>query len=1215
MTMRAARLWGVRAVLLSILVTVTLLASAGWMAMGSARTTGAYLPAPLSPVSPTHGPTPQPWSCHGIDKLGTPACGGATPALPTGPLAAAAPGWSSFSVSPPPQSIYDFEMTYDAADGYVVLLGSTAGNGGTEGPTSMWKYSGGSWSALTPAVLPMNCPGSAMAYDDADHEVVYFGGPNVGGSGLPACTSANETWTYHAGVWTQLFPTTSPPGRYGASLTNDSADGYLLLFGGEATWCTATYGWCGDTWKFSAGNWAQVTTTTHPSPRGEAGMAYDVKDGYVLLFGGTNTSGGLNDTWKFSSGAWTQLHPTVSPSVPTPDAFGYDTADAEIVYTTALNYSAYVSEITWTYTGGNWTHVTSAGPTERLGAGVADDPKDGYLLFFGGTGSTGLADSWAFHAGAWTNVTPPTLGPRYYAAEAYDPSTQQVILFGGTYYAGCCVAYANDTWSFNGTGWARVIGSAPPPARTQASLVYDAADGYLLLFGGYSNAGALNDTWEFAAGKWTQLTPGQSPPAVYGGVAAYDGADGYVLLFQGSAGGTWSYHAGVWSNLSKTAGTPPQPVAANPLVYDSTDGYVLFFGTSQPSLTNETWVFHGGKWTDLTNTAGRAPPAISAAALADYPTGGYVLLYEGTGTQDTWSFTNGTWSELFVPAGPSPRFGMAGAFDPKIAAAVFFGGSSTGCSGPSSTCGDTWFWSQNGSPSPLIRAFSATPATLDLGQTTTLSVSTLGGVGPLSFGYSSLPPGCGTSNTSSLLCTPSTTGSFHVVVSVTDSAKDVVTAATALVVNAALGVGPFAASPASLTVGGTTVLSATVTGGTSAFLYAYTGLPPGCASQTVPALPCTPTGVGNYSVTVTVTDAAGVSVSATTALTVVPAGGSTGPQVYSFAAVPAAIVLGNSTNISVDARGGVPPLVYAYAGLPAGCTSANVSTLVCTPTSAGTFTLTVSVKDSAGSALSVTTNFTVYPVGGGAGLTVSAFAATPGLVMVGQATVIDVLAAGGVGPIGYSYSNLPPGCAGSNVSSLPCQPSSAGNYSIHVTVFDAAGHRAGVRAALAVLTATGGVGPSISAFFVTPAATTVGSNVTIVVSVSAGTLPLTYVYAGLPGGCLSRDTPVVECVPTAAGNFSVTVHVTDALGRTVNASAPLSVAPARTVGPPGTSGASPSLFETPAGLTALAAVGVAVALALALILERRNRRRREGRALVRALETQPIEDGPDGPGA
>ena len=80
-------------------------------------------------------------------------------------------------------------------------------------------------------------------------------------------------------------------------MTYHAADGYVLLFGGANLSASL-----GDTWKFSAGSWTQLSPSTSPNPRGDAAMVYDAADHEVVFFGGTNSTKTFTDTWAFSGG-------------------------------------------------------------------------------------------------------------------------------------------------------------------------------------------------------------------------------------------------------------------------------------------------------------------------------------------------------------------------------------------------------------------------------------------------------------------------------------------------------------------------------------------------------------------------------------------------------------------------------------------------------------------------------------------------------------------------------------------------------------------------------------------------------------------------------------------------------------------------------------------------------------------------------------------------
>jgi PKD repeat protein len=69
---------------------------------------------------------------------------------------------------------------------------------------------------------------------------------------------------------------------------------------------------------------------------------------------------------------------------------------------------------------------------------------------------------------------------------------------------------------------------------------------------------------------------------------------------------------------------------------------------------------------------------------------------------------------------------------------------------------------------PSITSFTLTPANLDIGQRVTFLVSTSGGNGSLTYSYADLPTGCSSTNSGSFSCTPTSSGTYDVRVTVTD---------------------------------------------------------------------------------------------------------------------------------------------------------------------------------------------------------------------------------------------------------------------------------------------------------------------------------------------------------------------------------------------------------------------------------------------------------------
>ncbi|MCI4323800.1 MAG: hypothetical protein L3K03_07280 [Thermoplasmata archaeon] len=165
---------------------------------------------------------------------------------------------------------------------------------------------GARWVNLTGSLDPVPTARYApeMAYDAKDGYVVMFSGENL-------TQQFDDTWTYKNGTWTQLFPTVSPPSRAGGLFVYDPIDQYLVLFSGVDHYGGTVFG---DTWTFSAGVWTNVSEAGGPGSRAEVAAAWDPVDQSIIMFGGIDNQNGsvVNaQTWRFVGGTWTQLYPTL----------------------------------------------------------------------------------------------------------------------------------------------------------------------------------------------------------------------------------------------------------------------------------------------------------------------------------------------------------------------------------------------------------------------------------------------------------------------------------------------------------------------------------------------------------------------------------------------------------------------------------------------------------------------------------------------------------------------------------------------------------------------------------------------------------------------------------------------------------------------------------------------------------------------------------------
>ncbi|MCI4369210.1 MAG: hypothetical protein L3K09_06585, partial [Thermoplasmata archaeon] len=274
-----------------------------------------------------------------------------------------------------------YGMTYDAADGYVVLVDGVDLVATEQSDT--WTFSHGTWTQLNiSSPSPRNYPG--ICYDAADGYVIMFGG----GANY---TGSNETWKFLHGVWTNLTPglNPSPPARFEDSLVYDAADGYVVMFGGLNTTGGARNNF-GDTWKYVAGHWSALgnNSSLAPKPRSMLQLAYDDADGYVVLYGGYSwITGRLNDTWTFSAGNWTELTPAPEPGGCNDAAMVYDATLGAVILGDPP-WNSPTGGGMWEYKSGNWSKLRHGKvvPVDRNDFSMAWDPVDQLLLIYGGYG-------------------------------------------------------------------------------------------------------------------------------------------------------------------------------------------------------------------------------------------------------------------------------------------------------------------------------------------------------------------------------------------------------------------------------------------------------------------------------------------------------------------------------------------------------------------------------------------------------------------------------------------------------------------------------------------------------------------------------------------------------------------------------------------------------------------------------------------------------------
>ncbi len=415
------------------------------------------------------------------------------------------------------------------------------------------------------------------------------------------------------GIWANVsVPGATVPSYRFTTMTWDSSDGYVLLYGGGNN--SVEFG---DTWTYLNGTWTNITSEVTGAPPSLAlsSMAFDPSSQAVILFGGQANNGVQAQTWSYHDKVWSNLTSTVG-SAPSPRAISAmvtDSTDGEIVLVGGSLGSGLFGKDIWTYKDGAWKNITSLAPVPALFAPalVADDPPDHGILVFGPAefpGGTVRPVTLIFSGGAWKNLTSSLLvePPAAYIGEmAYLPDAGADVLFAPISYNESGGLYGtSSTWEFAGDVWKNVSAATgeQPQVGVAAGFTVLPGSGALLVFDGLGFEGFYQSTWALA------------PPPSIQASALPDPVDvGQAVAFTGSFSGgfapdtpSWSFGDGATlSGLSAShtyttaglytanltvrdfagqAGVGPVSVEVNPALTLSTAGTPTTSSTGSPTV-------------------------------------------------------------------------------------------------------------------------------------------------------------------------------------------------------------------------------------------------------------------------------------------------------------------------------------------------------------------------------------------------------------------------------------------------------------------------------------------------------------------------------------------------------------------------------------------------------------------------------------------------------
>jgi hypothetical protein len=487
-------------------------------------------------------------------------------------------------------------------------------------PDLQWTFDGTDWHRIMPADLP-------------GHQALLACYDELRGDAVLVTYSYQSFRTYVSrGLGWQQMPS-SPPAVHNASCVFDGASGRVLVFGGisSPSWQVTD-----DTYAWNGSAWTQLQPTSRPSPREEAGIAYDPIRNRVVLFGGRDDLGtAFGDTWEWDGMNWLQRSPAAAPP-PCKGALAYDPATHQVVQLGGDSVGG-TQALSW-----GWDGVTWIPRGQMPGIGVGQGWNDGVDLYF--VESIG-SHVWRSTAGGWMPVFTRT-GPGLYDAApvVVDPVRNEPLLVGGS---------TPGTWTWNGR-WQQVA-TAGPGARTGAAMASYLSG--VVLFGGMLNPlGLVGDTWVWNGASWTQRQQATQPTPRQRHRMTGTGAT--VLLSggidsQGLCDDLWEYDPVQDTWAQRQSSNAPPPRADHAFCFDPVRQRAVLFGGSDGNFTlNDTWEWDGSMWLQQVPVTS---PSNGAGALVFDSSRGVMTLVQFDGT---WDWTGTAW----LPSGGAFNYDISGAY-------------------------------------------------------------------------------------------------------------------------------------------------------------------------------------------------------------------------------------------------------------------------------------------------------------------------------------------------------------------------------------------------------------------------------------------------------------------------------------------------------------------------------------------------------------------------
>ena len=408
---------------------------------------------------------------------------------------------------------------------------------------------------------------------------------------------------------------------------------------------------------------------------------------------------------------------------------------------------------------------------------------------------------------------------------------------------------------------------------------------------------------------------------------------------------------------------------------------------------------------------------------------------------------------------------------------------------------------------------------------------------PTSYNITGLPAGLSANTTTGVISgTPTAVGTSSITISANNAAGTGAPVTVTLTV-AAPAAAPVISSATTASVAVSGAFTYTITAAPAATSFAASGLPLGLSlNTTTGVISGTPTVANSYTVTLTATNAGGTSAPRALTLTV-------GALSSITSAATSTGSVGAAYSFNVTSTVVVPAVTsYNISGLPAGLSAdTNTGAITGTPTTAGTYTLSLSANNATGTGPVSTLTLTI-----GNRPAITSLATAAGTV----GTPFNYSMAASFTPTSYAATGLPGGLVLNTATGLiNGTPNTAGTFAVSLTATNSfgTGNATTLTLTISPAPATGGGGGgalgSAPAVTTNPADQSVveGATATFTV-VATGTAPLTYQWRRdlvAISGATSATLTLTGVKLADVGSYSVLIS--NAIGSIASGAAQLTV--------------------------------------------------------------------------